>query len=213
MAKKPVVIHTMKTVKDFKTERDMQKAGNWVNKPNQSSRDWDYTLPVSKGGPRSSIGRIGSLDDNYGNPSQVTSGGRGVGAYMPALRQYTKGSVTPERQSLDLIADKHQLSKSIKKRAAPIPKISTEQKTMADPVDLLSGHTMAKSMPYRSDRTAMPRDAANPKSINTGAEVLQRRAKSLKKDIDSGFVPSIGVKTSNESDMQSSVFPKKKKRK
>jgi len=53
-----------------------------------------------------------------------------------------------------------------------------------------------------TDRTAMPRDAGNPKSQNTGAEVLMQRAMRMQKDIDSSFVPSIGVGSGTKRDLQ-----------
>ena len=53
-----------------------------------------------------------------------------------------------------------------------------------------------------SDRTAMPRDAGNPNSQKTGAEVLMQRAMRMQKDIDSSFVPSIGVGSGTKRDLQ-----------
>jgi hypothetical protein len=53
-----------------------------------------------------------------------------------------------------------------------------------------------------TDRTAMPRDAGNPKSQNTGAEVLMQRAMRMQKDIGASFVPSIGVTDGKKRDLQ-----------
>ena len=53
-----------------------------------------------------------------------------------------------------------------------------------------------------SDRTAMPRDAGNPNSQKTGAEVLMQRAMRMQKDIDSSFVPSIGVGSGTKRNLQ-----------
>jgi hypothetical protein len=58
---------------------------------------------------------------------------------------------------------------------------------------------MAKA---QTDTTAMPKRIMSRDNQKTGAEVLRHRA-GLKKDITSGFVPSIGVKQGKKRDLQS----------
>lgn len=54
----------------------------------------------------------------------------------------------------------------------------------------------------QSDTTAMPKRIMAPNNQKTGAQVLRQKA-GLKKDITSGFVPSIGVKQGKQRDLQS----------
>jgi hypothetical protein len=53
----------------------------------------------------------------------------------------------------------------------------------------------------QTDTTAMPKNIMSPTNQKTGAQVLRAKA-GLKKDITSGFVPSIGVKQGKKRDLQ-----------